>query len=233
MNSETTVNINKTYAFIHIQRIISFLIVVANIIAPIIIMNSRPTPSLLDSEMYYEYNADTGFSTCELTLIFDISVSDGHATIYFYDKNNKNTDVVTNYFYSGNSRIVKDTIYSVKGEICRYYICDMEFNLPFSFADCAYALWFLLSLTLTYFICAIHLNCKEYKYNDNLIIVYAGLYNHFILIDEVKYDEHKTFSSFVPIYLSCTLPSGDIADVTISTSNKIALKINNKLVPYE
>lgn len=73
------------------------------------------------------------------------------------------------------------------------------------------------------------LSCKIYLYDDQKIVVYAGHYHNYIKVDGVKVDEFNTFSSRVIIYLSCTLDDGTYVDVKITTSNRITLKIDNRL----
>lgn len=84
-------------------------------------------------------------------------------------------------------------------------------------------------LPLTFFIMAFLLSCKKYVYNDNEIVVYAGFYHHYITVNGVKTDEHNTIISYTPITLSCTLSEGTHVQATISLTNRIALKINDRL----
>lgn len=74
---------------------------------------------------------------------------------------------------------------------------------------------------------------KTYYYNKNTIIVYAGWSHHYIKVNGTIYDEHTTILSFTPIKLSCNIDENTQIDVTISLSNKISLKINNKLLQAE
>ena len=78
-------------------------------------------------------------------------------------------------------------------------------------------------------ISALMLSCKVYVYNKKLIIVYGGRYHNYLKYGGVKVDEHNTFKSFSPIYLSCTLNDGTHIAATISLSKRISLKINDKL----
>lgn len=96
-------------------------------------------------------------------------------------------------------------------------------------SDYSYFLWLFLEFPLVWFVGALMLSCKEYVYKGNYIVVYAGFYNHYILVNGEKYDEHKALLSWVPIYLDCVLENGGDVNVTISTSNRIALKINGRL----
>ena len=71
---------------------------------------------------------------------------------------------------------------------------------------------------------------RKYEHNGQTIEIYAGYYNHYIKVNNEKYDEHKTLVTFSPIVLSCTLESGDKMQATISLTNRVSLKINDKLL---
>lgn len=86
---------------------------------------------------------------------------------------------------------------------------------------------------LLFFISALLLSCNVYLYNDKKIVVYAGWYHHYILVNGEKYDEHNTLISFTPILLSASLDDGSEVKATISLTNRIALKINGKLYQKE
>lgn len=79
------------------------------------------------------------------------------------------------------------------------------------------------------FIMSFFLSYKEYQYNKKTISVYAGYFHHTLRIDGEKYDEHNTLSSFIPIVLSTTLDDGTKLEAKISLTNRITLKINDKL----
>lgn len=83
--------------------------------------------------------------------------------------------------------------------------------------------------SFTFFICSLLLTYKNYQYNEYEIIVYASWYHHYIKINGEKYDEHNTIATFTPIILSCTLDDCTDIMATITLTNRISLKINNKL----
>ncbi len=94
-------------------------------------------------------------------------------------------------------------------------------------------IWWAFSF-INIFLLAIYVNswllsCKEYEYEGNHIVVFAGFYRHYISVNGIKVDEHDTIVSFAPIYLSATLEDGADLDAVITTSNRISLKINNRL----
>lgn len=80
-----------------------------------------------------------------------------------------------------------------------------------------------------FFISALTLSTKTYLYKGNIIVVYAGFSHHYIKVNGEIVDEYVSSLSFNPIRLSHTLADGSIINVTVSLSNRITLKINNKL----
>lgn len=64
------------------------------------------------------------------------------------------------------------------------------------------------------------------------LLVYKLLLR-FILIQHHRSDKHldenNTFQTYVPIYLSTTIDDEKHIEVTISTMNRISLKVNDKL----
>ncbi|MDE6356274.1 MAG: hypothetical protein K2L67_03425 [Clostridia bacterium] len=85
------------------------------------------------------------------------------------------------------------------------------------------------SVTLVFFIASLLLTCKIYDYNGDEIIVYAGWYHHYIKVNGEKADEHNTIFTYTAINMSCTLDDGAEVWATISMTNRISLKINNRL----
>lgn len=79
------------------------------------------------------------------------------------------------------------------------------------------------------FIASLFLTYKEYEYNGNEIIVYAGWFHHYIKVNGNILDEHNTLISYTAIHLACTLEDGTDLEVTITMTNRISLKINNRL----
>lgn len=82
---------------------------------------------------------------------------------------------------------------------------------------------------LTFLIGSFFLSYKLYEYNGNVIIVYAGFSHHYIKVNGVKTDEYISSIYFTPIRLSCTLEDGTNIQATISLTNRISLKINDRL----
>ena len=76
----------------------------------------------------------------------------------------------------------------------------------------------------------------RYFYNvKNTVITVATLsympdgFTIILKMDGEVLDEHNTFATFTAIVLSCTLDDGTRLQATISLTNRIALKINDRL----
>lgn len=98
------------------------------------------------------------------------------------------------------------------------------------FLALVYILPFIDFIIFLIFVCTLCLHCKTYTFRGNSIVVYAGFCNHYIKANGVKCDEHNTLISFTPIVMSCKLDDGTMLQATISMSNRIALKANDKLL---
>ena len=98
------------------------------------------------------------------------------------------------------------------------------------FLALVYILPFVDFIIFSIFACTLCLHCKTYTFRGNSIVVYAGFCNHYIKANGVKCDEHNTLISFTPIVMSCKLDDGTMLQATISMSNRIALKANDKLL---
>ena len=95
-------------------------------------------------------------------------------------------------------------------------------------------LWIMLviifdSVIIAFFIVSLLLSCKVYDYNGSEIIVYAGFYHRYIKADGVIMDEHNTLLTYTAISLSCSLDDGTYLEARITLTNRISLKINNRL----
>ncbi len=180
---------------------------------------------------YYEYLDKT---SCDIEVVCNENVDYAYITVAFYDANGSFLAEETGYFY-GYGKTISHTFY-IYGEVDSYEITDYDIQLEvYSFVDYIdeyYFIFFLFmyldTIPLCFFIASWLLSYKEYEYNGNTIIVYAGFYHHYISVNGIKFDEHNTLISYTPIYLSCTLDSEKF-DVTISLTNRISLKVNNVL----
>lgn len=219
----------KEKKFIKINRIIFLAILLLNICLPIILSGFQTELELVDSNVYYEYDENTGYSNCEVELIFNKPISSGSVTVYFYDASENLIDYDVAYFFETN-KIVVDELTYINGEIYSYELGYLDFNAELEFLDFVYLFYYFIPVTILLFIQSLLLCYKKYEYNENVIEVYSGYYNHYIKINNEKYDEHKTLATFSPIILSCTLDSGEKIQATISLTNRITLKLNDKLL---
>ena len=212
------------------QRIIWFIILLIGVIITVAIATTHPGyAKMIDSNCYIgEYYESLDSTTCELEVTFDTEVSSGYVTVAFYNDRNKLIENKTSDLY-GYGKTLSATFY-VDGKADSYKIIDCWAEISKYPTYMATLVFVIIDIVaFAFFICSLLLSCKIYKYNNCKILVYAGWYHHYIKVNGVKTDEHNTFVSFVPIYLSCTLDDGTDIDATISMTNRIALKINNML----
>ena len=218
----------KEKKFININRIIFLAILLLNVFLPIILSNCQTALELVDSNLYCDYDENTGYSYCELELIFNKNISSGSVEVYFYDEFDNLITSKTAYFFENNSVVVDEITY-INGEVASYELDYLDFNAELEFLDFVYLFYYFIPVTILLFTKSLLLCYKKYEYNENVIEVYSGYYNHYIKINNEKYDEYKTSFSYSPIILSCTLDTGEKMQATISLTNQVSLKINDKL----
>lgn len=174
------------------------------------------------------YNSYSDVSIVELEITFNQEVDSGDITIAFYDKDGYLIDTVTEWFYYGYpGNTLSDSYIVVDGEVASYEILYYDVTMPSSTTLSIVGSGIML-IDLFGLIVVLLLNCKVYYYEDKEIVVYAGIYHHYIKINGEKYDEHNTPISFVHICLSCECDE-DYIESTITTFNRITLKVNGKL----
>lgn len=219
----------KEKRFISINRIIFLAILLLNIFLPIILTSFKAELELLDSNLYCDYDENTGYSNCELELIFNKNISSGSVEVYFYDESDNLITSETAYFLETNSVVVDEITY-INGNVASYELNYLDFNAELEFLDFVYLFYFFIPVTILLFIQSLLLCYRKYEHNGQTIEIYAGYYNHYIKVNNEKYDEHKTLETFSPIMLSCTIDSGEKIQATISLTNRVSLKINDKLL---
>lgn len=184
-----------------------------------------------DGNIKTTYYSSLNESSCEIQLECNRRVDGATAEICFYATENLTYPICTKtveMFGIGDTltAYVHDIPDNVKSfQIKSITIQDNISRLLIFSCACLPALLFFISALL--------LSCNVYIYNDKKIVVYAGWYHHYILINGEKYDEHNTITFFTPILLSATLDDGSEVKATISLTNRIALKINGKLYQKE
>ena len=178
----------------------------------------------IESTYYLSLNE----SSCEIQLECNRLVDGATAEIAFYATKISSYPTCTKTVeMSGIGDTLTAYIHDIPGNVKDFKIKSITIqkdNLNSLLIVCLICLPALL-----FFICALLLSCNVYIYNDKKIVVYAGWYHHYLLIDGEKYDEHNTLTYFTPITLSATLDNGSEVKATISLTNRIALKINGNL----
>lgn len=213
-----------------IHRSIWFILLLLGIIIPIIIVNapSAEVEIINDNGYINNYYESLNKTNCEIEVIFNIEVDSGYITVAFYDKNGKLLSKEKGYFY-GYDKTLSSTFF-VDGKVDSYKILDYDISTS---NDMAYILIMLFIygdiIVFVFFVNSLLLSYKTYEYNGNDIVVYAGWYHHYVKVNGIKMDEHNTLVSFTAISLSCTLNDGTNITATITTTNRISLKINNQL----
>ena len=82
---------------------------------------------------------------------------------------------------------------------------------------------------LLFLILAFVRNCKTYIHRGKKIIVYSGIYHHYLKVDDKIVDEENTYMYHTSIVLDYHhLDDGHI-EAKISTSSSISVKINGIL----
>lgn len=196
------------------------LITLLIIILPIIITFLKPKLTLVSSSLEKE---DSSTTLYELTLLFNQRVDYGDVKIILYDSEGQIVDEITDFFYHSGKEV--SSLLTIDKDFESYVVESYDFEIQYSI----FLLYILLGITLPIFISTFFIQYKEYKFKDNIISVYAGYTYHFLKINGEIYDEYRELFSLTPIKLNTILDDNTKIEATISTSNHIFLKINDKL----
>ena len=199
------------------------------IFVPRIIYNLQPELDIVESSVYIEnYYSSLNETAVSIEVTFNKSVSSGYITISYYDASDNFLQSKRSYLFSYN-KTAKDSYETIKGKVDSYEITSFEFEPDdgFTMRVVKYSGIFISAIML---LAAIMLSYKEREVNGQLVAAYAGYYHHKLYVNGILYDEHNTFMSWTPIYLSTTLDDGTNIDATISLTNRISIKANNRLV---
>lgn len=196
------------------------LITLLIIILPIIITFLKPKLTLVSSSLEKE---DSSTTLYELTLLFNQRVDYGDVKIILYDSEGQIVDEITEFFYHSGKEV--SSLLTIDKDFESYVVESYDFEIQYSI----FLLYILLGITLPIFISTFFIQYKEYKFKDNIISVYAGYTYHFLKINGEIYDEYRELFSLTPIKLNTILDDNTKIEATISTSNHIFLKINDKL----
>lgn len=213
---------------IRIHKVIWLILLILGFIIPFIItLNlTKATEVVAKNGYIIEYDESLNKTDCEIIVKFNRKVESGYIKVAFKDDNGNLLDEKENYFYCDNKTM--SSSFSVDGKVDSYEILDIKTE---SNPSLLYWIIFIYLdiFIFIFFICSLFLSCKVYEYEGNEIIVYAGWYHHYIKINGVITDEHNTLVSYTAISLSSTMGDGTNIDVKISLTNRISLKINNRL----
>lgn len=196
------------------------LITLLIIILPIIITFLKPKLTLVSSSLEKE---DSSTTLYELTLLFNQRVDYGDVKIILYDSEGQIVDEITEFFNHSGKEV--SSLLTINKDFESYVVESYDFEIQYSI----FLLYILLGITLPIFISTFFIQYKEYKFKDNIISVYAGYTYHFLKINGEIYDEYRELFSLTPIKLNTILDDNTKIEATISTSNHIFLKINDKL----
>ena len=210
-----------------IHRLSWLFIVILIIFLPIIINGIKPKLDIVDDEGYVnDYYSSLNETSVTIYITFNREVNSGYATVKYYDSSNHLLETKRTYFTAYGEKVAKSFLLYVDGEVASYEIVSFEFDTAFT-SEWIYS-FFLPAILM--FIASLLICYREYNYNGKKLSVYAGWYHHTLRVDGVKCDEHNTVISFTPLKLSTTLDDGTKLEATISLTNRVALKINDKLV---
>ena len=210
---------------------ITWLVVICLIIfIPLIINWVQPKLAVVEEEAYIEeYYEYSNTSKVKIYITFNREVNyTGYATIKYYDSLGNLLDTEESRF-TAEGVVAESFLIYIDGEVDSYEIVSYDFTTPTK-GDWLY--YFLLP-AVVFLIESLLICYKEYECNGKKLSVYAGFYHHTLRVDGEKCDEHNTITSFYPIYLSTTMEDGIEVEATITTFNRISLKVNNKLLAQQ
>lgn len=216
------------------KRIGSFVLLLSVLLISLLIFFIRmlQPAQIIDCKCtIIEYYSTLNETDCKIEIECDRDVIDGVAQISFFESSSTIPTSTYNVQLYGDNDNYLWSYLTVSGEVTQYTIESYDFTTKKS----NYIPFFLYACVpcILYFISVLLLTCSIYHYNDKTIVVYAGWYHHYILINGEKYDEHNTLIPFTPITLTATLDDGSEVKATISLTNRVALKINGKLYQKE
>ena len=213
-----------------IHRVSWLWIVIFILFIPIIINRVKPKLDIVDDEGYVnEYYSHINRTDVTIYITFNREVNSGYATVKYYDSANNLLETKRSYFTAYGEKIAESYLIGINGEVASYEIESFEFNTAFT-GGWIYLFMLPAGIML---ISSLFLKYKEYSYADKKISIYLGWYHHTLRVNGKKYDEYNTIMTtimtFRPLRLSTTLDDGTKIEAKISATNKIFLKINDKL----
>lgn len=220
----------REYIYILVHRVIAIIVALICVIIMIVISAPKSQAVLIDDEGYVESYSDIlDSTTCEIVLNFDKEIYSADVLVSFYDENNDYLGNEYSTFYAFDDDEVSERFY-VDGEVGYYSVDIINIEMPGLSGEAIIIDTILSLLVMCWLIDSFLLSCKKYNVDGCEIIVFAGFANHYIKANGVKIDEYKTVFKFSPITMNATLENGKVITATVSTTNRIAVKINNRLV---
>ncbi|MBO7218402.1 MAG: hypothetical protein J6V40_00290 [Clostridia bacterium] len=137
----------KEKRFVLINRIIFLALLLLNVFLPIILSNCQTELELVDSNLYCDYNENTGHSNCEIELIFNKNISSGSVEVYFYDESDNLITSETAYFFETNSVVVDEITY-INGNVASYDLDYFDFNAEIEYLDIVYLFYCFIPVTI-------------------------------------------------------------------------------------
>lgn len=196
------------------------------LIIPLIVDACPQEINVVDANCYLNnYYSGLDYTDCDVELQLDKGVEFGYAVVAFYDESNVLIEKQSLHFYENGGKMVTQNVY-VGGKVDSFAIENYSFS-PFKVASVC--IWISIVL-LGIFISTLFLSYKEYDYNGIRISVYAGYNKHYLCVDGQKCDEHNTIVFFTPIVLKTVLESRENVEVSISLTNRISTKVNDRLL---
>lgn len=218
----------KTKIIVH--RLIWLSVLLLIIIIPIIINISKPKLEILSDEVYIDYYySSLNETSVKINITFNRDVNSGYAVFNFYDASNNFLESKEIYLVS-NGNTVNNLYNTISGKVDKYELISYEFSTVNTEFD---LLWAFMFPAIIMFVATLFLNYKEYNFENVKISVYAGFYHHTLRINGEKFDEHSTLIYYTPIKLSTTINENTNIEAIITLTNRITLKINNKLISQQ
>ena len=210
--------------------VISVLFMICIIIPISISLTPAKIANIVDDEGYCDYDSSLNSSDVKIFVKFDTKVNDGYIKVSFYDESGKTLSTENGFFYSTDDDKKVSATFYVKGNVKGYKIISSEITRK-TYATGRTVYYFMIADIFLFilFLGTMLLSCKVYDLDGKELIVYSGFYRHYIKYDGTILDEHNTFQTYVPIYLSTTIDDETYIEVTISTMNRISLKVNDQL----
>lgn len=218
---------------LNFHRLFWLVIFLLSIIVPLIINSSQPKLEMLDIQVTINESFSSLYEDrtyIDIYATFNREVHSGYVYINYYDSSDNLIKCQKTYLYSGETKRAESYIEYVEGDVSSYELVSYDFN-PIEWIDDKLSI--IIPFTISafiFFFCSLLLSYKEYEYNGKIISVYSGWYHHTLRINGILCDEHNTFINHVPIYLSTNLDDETVIDVTITLTNRISIKINNRLL---